>query len=232
MLRLVRRFTVHSYEVDVPGHRPAGARRLPRRQRASTPRSSGGAWTRSFDAGSVGDGPAAGHHPRAHPAGGRARRHHLALGIDRRAAVRGFSVAVDGAGDRAQRRGSSSTSPRGAVRPDGVPASTGPASSRSPLRRASPSRPPTRGRRFDVHYADIDRTCANHAGYLSWALGASGTWRASRPCSIEASYLAECRHGDTVLGRVAEEDGAWVHALVREGDGKELARVRTRWTGR
>lgn len=162
-------------------------------------------------------------------------------GIDRRAAVREFTVArPDGAEiaratthwfvlDLATRR---------AVRPDEVlPAEhwarLEPQSSAPTRLPAPPADAP--GRRFDVRYADIDRNLhANHASYLSWALECvpEATWRASRPCSIEVNYLAECRHGDAVLGRAAEEDGAWVHALVREGDGKELARLRTRWTGR
>ena len=162
-------------------------------------------------------------------------------GIDRRAAIREFTIArPDGAevGHATTHWFVLDLATRRAVRPDEVlplqhwPRLEPHASAHARLSGAPVAAP---GRRFDVRYADIDRNLhANHASYLSWALECvpEATWRASRPCSIEASYLAECRYGDTVLGRVAEEDGAWVHALVREGDGKELARLRTRWTGR
>jgi medium-chain acyl-[acyl-carrier-protein] hydrolase len=162
-------------------------------------------------------------------------------GIDRRSAIREFSVARPGGAEVARATTHwfvLDLATRRVVRPDEVlPAEHWPrlephssALARLPELSAGPP-----GRRLDVRYSDIDRNLhANHASYLSWALECvpEATWRASRPCSIEATYLAECRYGDTLLGRATEEDGAWLHALSREADGKELARLRTSWSRR
>jgi medium-chain acyl-[acyl-carrier-protein] hydrolase len=162
-------------------------------------------------------------------------------GLERRAAVREFSVSGTSGVEVARattRWLLLDLATRRAVRPDDVlPLEDWPRlEPRRPAAIHLPEPPAAAARRrFDVRYADIDRNLhANQASYLSWALECvpEATWRASRPRAIEASYLAECRYGDAVLGRTAEEDGAWLHALVREGDGKELARLRTRWTDR
>jgi hypothetical protein len=58
-------------------------------------------------------------------------------------------------------------------------------------------------------------------------------WRGSRLAEVEVQYLAEGRHGTAILSRVARAgEGAYVHAIVSEEDGKELARLRTAWTPR
>jgi hypothetical protein len=46
-------------------------------------------------------------------------------------------------------------------------------------------------------------------------------------------YRAECTLGTGVLSRVQPlGEGTFAHAIVREGDGKELCRLLTRWVGR
>lgn len=59
------------------------------------------------------------------------------------------------------------------------------------------------------------------------------TWRARRLAAFEVHFIAECRHGSRIRARTAGAgDGAFVHAVVREEDGRELARLRTRWVER
>jgi acyl-ACP thioesterase len=91
-------------------------------------------------------------------------------------------------------------------------------------------------RRFHPGYGDIDVNLhVNNTSYLAWAIDAvdPDTWRASRPCELEAHFLAEGLHGDALATQVARDgDGALLHAIMREGDGKELARLRTRWVAR
>jgi acyl-ACP thioesterase len=91
-------------------------------------------------------------------------------------------------------------------------------------------------RPFSIRFQDIDRNLhATNASYLAWALEAipEETWRACRLASLEAHYLAECRHGSRILSRSSPEgEGRYLHAVVREEDGRELARLRTAWVPR
>ncbi|HTN53671.1 MAG TPA: acyl-ACP thioesterase domain-containing protein [Anaeromyxobacter sp.] len=91
-------------------------------------------------------------------------------------------------------------------------------------------------RRFQVRYQDIDANLhVNNASYVAWALEAvpRDVWSACRLAGLEVHYLAECHHGSTILSRrAAHGDGAFAHAVVREEDGRELARVATRWVKR
>jgi acyl-ACP thioesterase len=90
--------------------------------------------------------------------------------------------------------------------------------------------------RFQVRYADIDLNLhVNNASYVAWAVeGISPeVWKASRIAELEVQYRAECTLGSTVLSRVQPAgDGSYLHAIVREEDGRELARLETRWVGR
>jgi acyl-ACP thioesterase len=91
-------------------------------------------------------------------------------------------------------------------------------------------------RRFQVRFADIDANLhVTNSSYVAWALEAldEGTWRRSRLTSIDVQFLAECNLGAYVRCRsAAVGEGERLHAIVREEDGKELARARTRWTPR
>jgi medium-chain acyl-[acyl-carrier-protein] hydrolase len=95
--------------------------------------------------------------------------------------------------------------------------------------------PDAESRRFEVRYADIDlNRHVTNTSYLGWSLeGVSeACWLAERACAVEAHYLAEGRFGDTVVVRTSGGAGECAHAVRREADGKELARVRTRWARR
>ena len=90
--------------------------------------------------------------------------------------------------------------------------------------------------RFPVRQADIDRVMhVANTSYLSWALEAvpEEVWRTRRLKSLEALYLAETRYGSAILSRAARAgEDVFRHSVVREGDGRELARFRTAWLPR
>jgi acyl-ACP thioesterase len=93
-------------------------------------------------------------------------------------------------------------------------------------------------KRFHVRYADIDHNLhVTNTSYLAWAIEAvpRDLWQSSRLASFEVQYVAECTYGAAVLsrlGRVAGEARAYAHAVVREEDEKELARLVTAWAPR
>ncbi len=90
-------------------------------------------------------------------------------------------------------------------------------------------------RKFDVRYSEIDwNRHVNNTSYLAWALEsvAPERWASSRASAVEAHFLAEAVFGDGIVARCEEQGGALVHAMLRESDGKELARLRTRWVAR
>ena len=91
-------------------------------------------------------------------------------------------------------------------------------------------------KRFHVRYGDIDQNLhVTNASYVTWAIEAMPreVWRPSRPSSVEVHFLAETHHGSSILSRLAPSgDGAFTHAIVREEDGKELARLATSWVPR
>ena len=59
------------------------------------------------------------------------------------------------------------------------------------------------------------------------------SWQAQRLASLDVQFLAETTHGHTILSRSAPDgDGARLHEVVREEDGKALARARTTWVAR
>jgi acyl-ACP thioesterase len=96
--------------------------------------------------------------------------------------------------------------------------------------------PPEVDRPFTTRYRDIDRNLhVTNASYVEWACEAvpEDVWRSRRLRSFEAWFVAECRHGSTVRSRAgAVGEGTFAHAIVREGDGRELARLRTSWVPR
>ena len=91
-------------------------------------------------------------------------------------------------------------------------------------------------RRLGVGYRDIDMNLhANNAAYLSWLVEAlpEPIWHDYRLATAEVQYVAECRYDSVVLTRAAHvAPGTYEHAVVRQEDGKELVRARTRWTRR
>jgi medium-chain acyl-[acyl-carrier-protein] hydrolase len=91
-------------------------------------------------------------------------------------------------------------------------------------------------RRFEVRYADIDQNVhVNNGSYLGWALEAlpREVWERSSLLEVEVQYRAEALLGETVLSRLASAGpGEFAHGIAREGDGRELARLLTRWGAR
>jgi acyl-ACP thioesterase len=93
-----------------------------------------------------------------------------------------------------------------------------------------------REKRFHVRYGDIDLNLhVTNTSYVTWAQEAvpREVWREARLASVEVHYLAEVLYGSAVLSRLARAgDGRFAHAIVREEDGKELARLATAWAPR
>lgn len=91
-------------------------------------------------------------------------------------------------------------------------------------------------RRFRVRFADIDANQhVTSASYVAWALEAvdEATWRGERVAGLDVQFMAECNLGSSVRSCSAPESGrVRLHAIVREEDGKELARLRTTWAAR
>lgn len=73
----------------------------------------------------------------------------------------------------------------------------------------------------------------NHVFYIQWALDSvlPGIERGALPWSIEAVFKAEALAGDrlTVSLQPGKGEGTWLHSIVREQDGKEVTRLRTKW---
>jgi acyl-ACP thioesterase len=88
-------------------------------------------------------------------------------------------------------------------------------------------------KRFHVRYSDIDGNLhVTNTSYVAWAMEAAPRelWRSSRLASVEVQFLAEAHLGAAVLSRLVRTgDAAFAHAILREEDGKELARLATAW---
>jgi len=89
---------------------------------------------------------------------------------------------------------------------------------------------------FAVRQSDLDMNRhVNNAVYVGWALESAPEEIAQtrRPVDLEVAFRAEALAGDTVLARCVPEAGAdpgsFLHEIVREKDGKELARLRVNW---
>ena len=102
-----------------------------------------------------------------------------------------------------------------------------------PLPRPAPS---GREVRFTVRQSDLDMNRhVNNAVYVGWALEAAPAEVAENggPVDIEVGYRAEALAGDTIAARCAPEadagQGRFLHEIIREEDGRELARLRVRW---
>jgi acyl-ACP thioesterase len=91
-------------------------------------------------------------------------------------------------------------------------------------------------KRFHVRYSDIDVNLhVTNTSYVAWAIEAvpRDLWQSSRLAAVEVQFIAETRHGAAVLSRLAAAgEGAFAHAIVREEDGRELARLVTTWVRR
>jgi len=105
-----------------------------------------------------------------------------------------------------------------------------------PAERLPAAEAATLERRFSIRYLDIDANQhVTNTSYLAWALEAvpQEVWQECRLLSLEAHYLAECRYGSAIRSRAAPAgEREFRHAVVREEDGKELARLWTSWAPR
>lgn len=91
-------------------------------------------------------------------------------------------------------------------------------------------------RRFCVRFSDID---VNHhvtnATYVSWATETieECIWRDYILRELDVQFLAECPPHNYVLAQSAMTgDTQSTHSIIRESDGKELARARATWARR
>jgi acyl-ACP thioesterase len=87
-----------------------------------------------------------------------------------------------------------------------------------------------------VRLSDLDANeHVNNARIAEWIVEGAGpeVFRQSRVSALDIDFLAETRHGDTVVSRAAAlPDGGCSHVLSRPGDGREIARARTQWDPR
>lgn len=91
------------------------------------------------------------------------------------------------------------------------------------------------GEQFRVRFGDLDMNIhVNFATNVDWLL--EGTPFDVRedflPREVEANFLAEAHYGDRLTSFSSPVSGnrtAFLHSLVREEDGKEIARGRTAW---
>lgn len=105
-----------------------------------------------------------------------------------------------------------------------------------PFVKLPPLTEPQEVRTFDTRYQDVDRNeHVTSASYVAWGMEAIPleTWRASRLSFLEIHYHAECHHPTRVLSRSRSlGDGRFQHAISRESDGADLARLTTTWRPR
>ena len=87
-----------------------------------------------------------------------------------------------------------------------------------------------------MRYGDIDVNLhVTNTSYPTWAqeVVPREEYRARRLASLDVQFLAEARYGSAILSRLAARgEGVYAHAIVREEDEKELARLVTRWVPR
>jgi acyl-ACP thioesterase len=116
-----------------------------------------------------------------------------------------------------------------------VPRELVPSSVRSPAR-LTPLTAWDEDRRFTVRYADIDLNLhVTNTSYLAWAVEAvpKDVWTACRLATVDVAFLHECHHGSAIRSRARRTgERSFAHAIVREEDGKELARLATEWVPR
>ena len=93
---------------------------------------------------------------------------------------------------------------------------------------------PRNGDPFTVPSSCLDMyRHVNHVFYIQWALDSvsPGIEKGILPSSIEAVFKAEAVAGDRLIAGIGPggEEGTWLHSIIREGDGKEVTRLRTKW---
>ncbi len=90
---------------------------------------------------------------------------------------------------------------------------------------------------FRVRISDLDiNRHVNNVVFVEWALEAVPAevlWN-FQPVEIEVSYRAEAFYEDRIISRSQNQgdvrNPVFIHQLIREKDGKEISRLRTRWS--
>jgi acyl-ACP thioesterase len=94
---------------------------------------------------------------------------------------------------------------------------------------------PKMERSYTVRYSDIDmHHHVNNTKYLEWILNSYPFEmnQANQVQSFEINFLGESAHGDGIAiytETLKETPPAFLHNIIREGDGLELCRARARW---
>ena len=88
--------------------------------------------------------------------------------------------------------------------------------------------------RLPVLRGDLDvNRHVNNTVYAGWALETvpEEVESSCRLAGLEIAFRAEAFYGDTIAARTArgEEEGCYLHRIENGSDGRELARLRTRW---
>jgi medium-chain acyl-[acyl-carrier-protein] hydrolase len=107
------------------------------------------------------------------------------------------------------------------------------------------SEPPLQERELPVRYADLDINLhVNNTRYVEWLLEAVPLeiLRDRRLAELDIDFLAGAEHGERILSRAYSEgprpgrqpqahlnELAFRHILLRQGDGREVARARSLW---
>jgi len=93
-----------------------------------------------------------------------------------------------------------------------------------------------RGTTIVVRLSDLDANDhVNNARIAEWIAEGAGAevQEKSRISALDIDFLAETRHGDSVISRAAAlPDGGFSHVLFRPADGREIARARSQWEPR
>jgi medium-chain acyl-[acyl-carrier-protein] hydrolase len=88
---------------------------------------------------------------------------------------------------------------------------------------------------FEVRFSDLDMNRhANNVSVIGWALDAlpDEVVLGSSAAELEIEFRAEAVRGDHIIVQVQRTSGepaAFLHRLLRESDGREIARARTLW---
>lgn len=93
--------------------------------------------------------------------------------------------------------------------------------------------------RFRVRYSDLDvNRHVNNVRYAEWAVESvpEDVLQAYRLSDLELHFRAETLYGDMVFahtqGNPDPTDRCFIHRLVRDSDGRDVAAARTRWVPR
>ncbi len=95
---------------------------------------------------------------------------------------------------------------------------------------------PLEARRFTVRYSDLDvNGHVNNVRYIDWAVESvpQELFKNRRIAELEVVFRAETLYGDTVVAQSGAPDDSrdvFFHRVTREGDGREVAALRSVWS--